>query len=106
MTEFATRPLPAKPDVAAPDGSDVRILLALDGGSMAHFSLDPGEVSIAVRHKTVEETLLFFFFNQIVEANRHFFTQQLVEFDVLILTQHFHRIIERLADRLMANHAS
>ena len=55
MTEFATLPLPAEPDVAAPDGSDVRVLLRLDGGSMAHFSLDPGKASIAVRHKTVEE---------------------------------------------------
>ena len=55
MTEFSTLPLPEKPHVSAPDGSDVRILLRLDGGSMAHFSLDPQKVSIAVRHKTVEE---------------------------------------------------
>ena len=55
MSEFSTLPLPSKPDVAAPDGSDVRILLRLDGGSMAHFSLGVGKVSIAVRHRTVEE---------------------------------------------------
>jgi mannose-6-phosphate isomerase-like protein (cupin superfamily) len=41
--------------VIAPDGSEVRVLLRLAGGSMAHFQLDPGEVSIAVMHRTVEE---------------------------------------------------
>ncbi len=55
MTPFATLPLPKSPTVTAPDGSDVRVLLALAGGSMAHFSLDPGKCSAAVRHKTVEE---------------------------------------------------
>ncbi|PWS35071.1 hypothetical protein DFH01_22380 [Falsiroseomonas bella] len=52
---FATRPLPAAPDVIAPDGSEVRVLLRLAGGSMAHFSLAPGEVSLPVEHRTVEE---------------------------------------------------
>lgn len=52
---FATKALPAAPDVIAPDGSEVRILLRLAGGSMAHFQLDPGEVSIPVMHRTVEE---------------------------------------------------
>jgi mannose-6-phosphate isomerase-like protein (cupin superfamily) len=47
--------LPALPDVTAPDGSHVRILCALDRGSMAHFTLAPGMVSKAVRHRTVEE---------------------------------------------------
>ena len=55
MTDFATRALPAAYDVLAPDGSEVRILLALAGGSMAHFSLPAGKVSRAVRHATVEE---------------------------------------------------
>lgn len=52
---FLTGRLPEKPDVTAPDGSDVRVLLNLTGGSMAHFELAPGRVSIAVSHKTVEE---------------------------------------------------
>ena len=39
----------------APDGSDVRVLLRLDGGSLAHFELAPGRVSQAVAHRTVEE---------------------------------------------------
>jgi mannose-6-phosphate isomerase-like protein (cupin superfamily) len=55
MTAFTSRPLPDAPDVTAPDGSDVRLLCALDGGSMAHFSLAPGRTSRAVAHRTVEE---------------------------------------------------
>lgn len=41
--------------VKAPDGSRVSILAASARGSMAHFALAPGQVSIAVRHRTVEE---------------------------------------------------
>ena len=55
MTEFQTLSLPEDPDVTAPDGSDVRILLGLDGGTMAHFQLAPGETTLAIRHRTVEE---------------------------------------------------
>ena len=55
MTAFATKELPAAYDVLAPDGSEVRILLALTGGSMAHFCLPAGQVSRAIRHVTVEE---------------------------------------------------
>lgn len=55
MTSFATKPLPADYDVLAPDGSEVRVLLALAGGSMAHFRLPAGQVTRAVRHATVEE---------------------------------------------------
>lgn len=47
--------LPRDYDVLAPDGSEVRVLLALAGGGMAHFRLPPDQVSIAVRHRTVEE---------------------------------------------------
>jgi mannose-6-phosphate isomerase-like protein (cupin superfamily) len=55
MTDFSTTSLPADPTVTAPDGSDVRVLLRLSGGSMAHFQLAAGAVSKAVRHRTVEE---------------------------------------------------
>ncbi len=55
MTGFATLTLPSVHDAVAPDGSEVRILLSLPGGSMAHFLLSPGQVSRAVRHRTVEE---------------------------------------------------
>jgi mannose-6-phosphate isomerase-like protein (cupin superfamily) len=47
--------LPSQPDLLAPDGSQVRVLLRLQGGSLAHFRLDPGQTSIAVAHRTVEE---------------------------------------------------
>jgi mannose-6-phosphate isomerase-like protein (cupin superfamily) len=47
--------IPEQPDATAPDGSEVRVLLGLPGGGMAHFQLAPGEVTIAVRHRTVEE---------------------------------------------------
>ncbi len=47
--------LPDRFDVIAPDGSEVRILLAAKGGSMAHFRLAAGQASRAVRHRTVDE---------------------------------------------------
>jgi mannose-6-phosphate isomerase-like protein (cupin superfamily) len=55
MAVFPTVRLPAKPDVQAPDGSDVRVLAGLVGGGMAHFELAAGETSTAVAHRTVEE---------------------------------------------------
>ena len=59
MTDFQTQCLPASLDVLAPDGSEVRILLGLQGGGMAHFTLAPGHVSRAVMHRTVEEIWYF-----------------------------------------------
>ncbi len=55
MPVFETLPLPATPTVVAPDGSDVRVLLRVGGGSMAHFQLAAGRTSQAVEHRTVEE---------------------------------------------------
>jgi mannose-6-phosphate isomerase-like protein (cupin superfamily) len=55
MTDFSTKRLPTGRDARAPDGSDVRILLGLKGGGMAHFELPPGQTSTAVTHRTVEE---------------------------------------------------
>ncbi len=54
-TPFATQALPAEPTVVAPDGSDVRVLLALRSGSMAHFELPARRISQAVMHRAVEE---------------------------------------------------
>jgi len=59
MQKFETKRLPVEPDAVAPDGSDVRILLGLRGGGMAHFELPPGQTSSAVTHKTVEEIWFF-----------------------------------------------
>lgn len=55
MSSFASMRLPHEPTVLAPDGSEVRVLLRLNGGSMAHFEIGAGKTSRAVRHRTVEE---------------------------------------------------
>jgi mannose-6-phosphate isomerase-like protein (cupin superfamily) len=52
---FETKTLGTAPDTTAPDGTTVRLLLSLGGGSMAHFELPAGAVSHAVTHRTVEE---------------------------------------------------
>lgn len=52
---FATLAAADALQVTAPDGSQVQVLLALRGGSMATFTLQPGQVSAAVIHRTVEE---------------------------------------------------
>lgn len=59
MSEFLTKRLPVARDAVAPDGSDVRLLLGLDRGGMAHFELAPGETSVAVTHHTIEEIWYF-----------------------------------------------
>ncbi|MGA2794984.1 MAG: cupin domain-containing protein [Roseiarcus sp.] len=59
MREFATLRLGAKPDTTAPDGTLVRLLPTLAGGSLAHFELPAGAVSHAVAHRTVEEIWYF-----------------------------------------------
>jgi mannose-6-phosphate isomerase-like protein (cupin superfamily) len=59
MPNFRTKRLPRERDAIAPDGSNVRILLGLRGGGMAHFELPPGQISTAVTHKTVEEIWFF-----------------------------------------------
>ncbi len=42
-------------DLLAPDGSEIRLLPQVAGGSMVHCTLPPGGVSLAVAHRTVEE---------------------------------------------------
>ena len=59
MQPFETKQRPVARDAVAPDGTDVRVLLQLAGGGMAHFQLAPGEVSTAVMHRTVEEIWYF-----------------------------------------------
>ena len=59
MSDFETKRLPMVADAIAPDSSDVRILLSLAGGSMAHFELAPGQTSRSVAHRTVEEIWFF-----------------------------------------------
>ena len=55
MNAFVTKRASLAPDAIAPDGSEVRLLCATTGGSMARFTLHPGAVSRAVAHRTVEE---------------------------------------------------
>jgi len=55
MAAFEIKRLPLRRDAVAPDGSDVRVLLQLAGGSMAHFELAPRRTSTAVTHRSVEE---------------------------------------------------
>ena len=59
MARFETKRLPPVADTVAPDGSDVRVLLGLAGGGLAHFALGPGRTSIAVAHRSVEEIWFF-----------------------------------------------
>ncbi len=46
-------------DVLAPDGSEIRLLSQTSHGSMVHCTLNPGEVSLAVAHRNVEELWYF-----------------------------------------------
>ena len=56
---FQTKSLQPRPDAVAPDGSDVRVLLQVRGGGLAHFELAAREISVAVRHRSVEEIWYF-----------------------------------------------
>ena len=55
MPSFQTRALSDLPDEIAPDNSDVRLLVRDGTASMAHFTLAPGEIAVAVKHRTVSE---------------------------------------------------
>jgi mannose-6-phosphate isomerase-like protein (cupin superfamily) len=55
VPHFETTRLQVRVDTRAPDGAEVRILLQLAGGSVAHFELGAGRVSRAVTHRTVDE---------------------------------------------------
>ena len=55
MTEFETRWLADEPDDVAPDTSEIRLLARTTRASMAHGTLPPNGVSLAIRHRHVEE---------------------------------------------------
>jgi Mannose-6-phosphate isomerase len=59
MSSFKTMHIPMPRTAVAPDGSDVRVLLGLKRGGMAHFELGANQISIAVSHRTVEEIWFF-----------------------------------------------
>ncbi len=58
-TGFSTTRIPAEKTSVAPDGSEVRSLLALRGGGVARFDLARGRTSRAVAHRRVDEIWLF-----------------------------------------------
>ena len=51
--------LPVRQTVLAPDGSEIRELVAVNSGSMVHCKLPPATASRAVSHGTVEEVWYF-----------------------------------------------
>lgn len=77
MDGFSTKRLPVKHDDIAPDGSNVRILLELRKGGMAHFELAPGQTSLATAHHTVSE--IWYFLNGRGEMWRKLGDQEEVE---------------------------
>ncbi len=50
-----TNQLPSDYTALAPDGSEIRELVGVEGGGMVHCTLPRGKTSIAVAHRTVEE---------------------------------------------------
>ena len=52
---WQTARAPLDYDLLAPDGSEIRVLTQVGGGSMVHCRLEPGQVTQAVRHQTIEE---------------------------------------------------
>jgi mannose-6-phosphate isomerase-like protein (cupin superfamily) len=57
--DFETKKLSPEITELAPDGSNVRLLLALDSAVMAHYELLPNQISKAVTNRTVEEIWYF-----------------------------------------------
>jgi mannose-6-phosphate isomerase-like protein (cupin superfamily) len=56
--EFEVKTLP-EDFVLAPDGSQIRLLPIMNGGSMVHCTLESGGTSLAVAHRTVAEIWYF-----------------------------------------------
>lgn len=57
--DFRTKVRSQDVDALAPDGSEIRLLCQVNGGSMAYCVLQPSGVSLAVAHRTVEEVWYF-----------------------------------------------
>jgi mannose-6-phosphate isomerase-like protein (cupin superfamily) len=55
LKPFELKQLGKGVDGTAPDGTALRLLLTLAGGSLAHFELPAGAASHAVAHRTIEE---------------------------------------------------
>ncbi|OQY99739.1 MAG: hypothetical protein B6D35_08690 [Candidatus Brocadia sp. UTAMX2] len=59
IENFTTISLPEKPSYIAPDGSEIRLLTKTKTGEISHATLPPKGVSLAVRHKSVDEIWYF-----------------------------------------------
>ena len=57
--DFDYKQLGKSYDTLAPDGSEIRLLSLTGRGSMVHCTLNPGKVTVAVAHRTVEEVWYF-----------------------------------------------
>jgi mannose-6-phosphate isomerase-like protein (cupin superfamily) len=55
VSRFTSGRVPERCDEIAPDGSEIRLVAKLTGGSVAHGTLPPGSTSAAVCHRTIEE---------------------------------------------------
>ena len=52
---FASKPLAKEHDYLAPDGSEIRTLSDMEAGGLCHCILPAGNISKAVKHKSVGE---------------------------------------------------
>jgi mannose-6-phosphate isomerase-like protein (cupin superfamily) len=52
---WETRTVGDRYDLLAPDGSEIRMLPRVERASMVHCRLGPGQVTRAVRHRSVDE---------------------------------------------------
>jgi mannose-6-phosphate isomerase-like protein (cupin superfamily) len=56
---WATKSIGERPDLLAPDGSEVYLGLECSRGGLSVFVLPPGRTSRAVRHRSIEEVWYF-----------------------------------------------
>ncbi len=59
VENFATISLPEEPSYIAPDGAEIRLLTKTKTGEIAHATLPTKGVSLAVKHKSVDEIWYF-----------------------------------------------
>ena len=59
MTRVKAEVLKGKPNYTAPDGSEIRLLVDMNGGGLAHCTLPCQKTSLAVKHKKVEKIWFF-----------------------------------------------
>ena len=56
--DWQTKRMGLEYDLRAPDGSEIRQLVLVRGGSMVYCTLQPGQVTRTVQHRSVEEVWL------------------------------------------------